>query len=229
MFYWLILTVPPLLLGLYAQAKVKSTFAKYSQVRPANGMSGADAAAAVLKASGLPSLSIEPIDGHLTDHYDPSSKTLRLSSDVGATSSIAALGVAAHEAGHAIQDAKGYLPMRVRQSIVPAAQLGSSFGIYAVMGGLLLSAQSTFGVTLFYFGIALFGAAVLFQLVTLPVEFDASRRALVVLEQSGLLAPSEVPGARKVLNAAALTYVAGFLAALGQLLYFVLAFAQSRD
>ncbi|MFT4035007.1 MAG: zinc metallopeptidase [Patulibacter sp.] len=229
MLYWLIFTIPPLLLGLYAQAKVKSTFAEYSQVRPQRGISGADAAAAVLQASGLPQLSIEPIEGHLTDHYDPSTKTLRLSADVGSSSSIAALGVAAHEAGHAIQDAHGYLPMRVRQSIVPFAQLGSSVGMYAVMGGLILSAQSAFGVSLFYFGIALFGAAVLFQLVTLPVEFDASRRALVVLEQSGLLASSEIVGARKVLNAAALTYVAGFLSALGQLLYFVFAFAQSRD
>ncbi|MBO9534634.1 MAG: zinc metallopeptidase [Solirubrobacteraceae bacterium] len=229
MYYWLIFTIPPLLLGLYAQAKVKSTFAKYSQVRPSRGISGADAAAAVLQASGLPKLSIEPIDGHLTDHYDPRTKTLRLSADVGASSSIAALGVAAHEAGHAIQDAHGYLPMRVRQSIVPLAQLGSSVGVYAAMGGLILAGSTAFGPSLFYFGIALFSVAVLFQLVTLPVEFDASRRALIVLEQSGLLAPDEVVGAKKVLNAAALTYVAGFLAALGQLLYFVMAFAQSRD
>ncbi len=229
MYAWLILTIPPLILGLYAQAKVKRTFAKYSQVRPARGINGADAAAAVLRASGLPQLTIEPIEGHLTDHYDPSSKTLRLSADVGASSSIAALGVAAHEAGHAIQDAHGYLPMRVRQSIVPLAQLGSSVGLYAAMGGLILAGTTAFGPGLFYVGIALFSMAVLFQLVTLPVEFDASRRALVVLEQSGLLSPEEVPGARKVLNAAALTYVAGFLAALGQLLYFVLAFAQSRE
>lgn len=229
MFAWFIFTIPPLLLGLYAQAKVKRTFAKYSQVRPARGINGADAAAAVLQASGLPSLSIEPIDGHLTDHYDPSTKTLRLSSDVGASSSIAALGVAAHEAGHAIQDANGYLPMRIRQSIVPLAQIGSSVWIFPVMGGLLMGASSSVGSSLFYVGIALFGAVVLFQLVTLPVEFDASRRALAVLEQSGLLSPEELPGARKVLNAAALTYVAGFVSALGQLLYFLLAFAQSRD
>jgi Zn-dependent membrane protease YugP len=228
MLAWFIFTVPPLLLGLYAQAKVKRTFAKYSQVRPERGISGADAAAAVLQASGLPSLSIEPIDGHLTDHYDPSTKTLRLSSDVGASSSIAALGVAAHEAGHAIQDANGYLPMRIRQSIVPLAQVGSSVWIFPAMGGLLMSG-SAIGPALFYVGIGLFGAVVLFQLVTLPVEFDASRRALVVLEESGLLSPSEVPGARKVLNAAALTYVAGFVSALGQLLYFLFAFAQSRE
>jgi len=229
MLIWFVFTIPPLLLGLYAQAKVKRTFAKYSQVRPERGISGADAAAAVLQASGLPNLKIEPIEGHLTDHYDPSTKTLRLSSDVGASSSIAALGVAAHEAGHAIQDARGYMPMRIRQSIVPLAQIGGSVWIFPTMGGLLLGAGSALGPTLFMIGIGLFGMVVLFQLVTLPVEFDASRRALVVLEQSGLLSPSEVPGARKVLNAAALTYVAGFVSALGQLLYFVLAFAGNRD
>jgi Zn-dependent membrane protease YugP len=215
MLIWFVFTIPPLLLGLYAQAKVKRTFAKYSQVRPERGISGADAAAAVLQASGLPNLKIEPIEGHLTDHYDPSTKTLRLSSDVGASSSI--------------QDARGYMPMRIRQSIVPLAQIGGSVWIFPTMGGLLLGAGSALGPTLFMIGIGLFGMVVLFQLVTLPVEFDASRRALVVLEQSGLLSPSEVPGARKVLNAAALTYVAGFVSALGQLLYFVLAFAGNRD
>lgn len=218
---WLIFTIPPLLFGLYAQQKVKSTFEKYSAVRPQNGMSGADAAAAVLRSSGLPGLSIEPVEGQLTDHYDPRSKTLRLSADVGATSSVAALGVAAHEAGHAIQDANGYLPMRVRQSLVPLAQIGGSVWIFPVMGGLIMGLQSSLSITLFWAGIALFGAIVLFQLVTLPVEFDASKRALAALEQQGLLAPSEVPGAQAVLNAAALTYVAAFVSALGQLLYFV--------
>lgn len=229
MFIWLIFTIPPLLLGLYAQAKVKSTFEKYSQVRPARGINGAEAAAAVLQASGLPALKIEPIDGHLSDHYDPSTKTLRLSSDVGSTSSIAALGVAAHEAGHAIQDAQGYAPMRFRQSIVPLAQLGSTFWLLPVFGGMILGAESQLGPKLFYVGIALFGLVVLFQLVTLPVEFDASRRALKVLESSGLLTAEEMPGARAVLSAAALTYVAGFVSAVGQLMYFLLAFAGSRD
>jgi Zn-dependent membrane protease YugP len=221
---WLLFTIPPLLLGLYAQHKVKSTFAKYSEVRPANGMSGAQAAAAVLQTSGLPNLSIESIDGHLSDHYDPSTKTLRLSADVGATSSIAALGVAAHEAGHAIQDAKGYTPMKIRQSIVPLANIGASFWIFPAMGGLLMQSNALLGV-----GIVLFGLVVLFQLVTLPVEFDASRRALNALESQGMLLSSEMPGAKAVLNAAALTYVAGFVSALGQLLYFVMAFAGNRD
>jgi uncharacterized protein len=229
MITYLLFTIPPLLLGLYAQAKVKRTFAEYSQVRPANGMSGAQAAAAVMQSSGLPNLAIEPIDGHLSDHYDPTTKTLRLSADVGSTSSVAALGVAAHEAGHAVQDARGYLPMRIRQSIVPIANIGSMFWIWPAMGGLLLGAESAFGSTLFIVGIGLFAAVVLFQLITLPVEFDASKRALVALESQGLLAPSEVPGAKAVLNAAALTYVAGFVASLGQLLYFLSAFANSRD
>lgn len=229
MYAWIILTIPPLLLGLYAQAKVKRTFAKYSQVRPANGMSGADAAAAVLKSSGLPGLTIEPIAGNLTDHYDPRTKTLRLSADVGATSSVAALGVAAHEAGHAVQDANNYLPMRIRQSIVPFANIGASVWIFPAMGGLLLGASSALGATLLLVGIGLFAAVVLFQLVTLPVEFDASNRALASLEAQGLLSAAEMPGAKAVLNAAALTYVAGFISALGQLLYFVMAFAGNRN
>lgn len=229
MVLWLLCVVPPMLLGLYAQAKVKSTFAKYSEVPTANGMNGAEAAAAVLRASGLPNLSIEPIDGTLSDHYDPSSKTLRLSADVGSRASVAALGVAAHEAGHAIQDAAGYGPMRIRQKIVPLAMIGQSVWIFPAMGGLILGANTVLGGQLLLAGIALFGVVVLFQLVTLPVEFDASRRALVALEQGGLLAPSEVPGARAVLNAAALTYVAGFVAAFGQLMYFVLAYLGNRD
>lgn len=221
MYAWLIFTIPPLLLGLWAQSRVKSTFAKYSNVRPQNGMSGADAAAAVLQASGLPNLKIEPIEGHLTDHYDPRSKTLRLSADVGATSSVAALGVAAHEAGHAIQDAQNYAPLGIRQNLVPVVQKASSLWMIPVFGGILMGLGTAIGSSLFYVGIALFGAVVLFQLITLPVEFDASKRALVALEQQGLLTPAEVPGAKAVLNAAALTYVAAFVASLGQLLYFL--------
>jgi Zn-dependent membrane protease YugP len=208
-------TAIPLLFGLWAQMKVKRTFAKYSQVAPRNGLNGAEAAAAVLRSSGLPGLKIRPVAGRLTDHYDPRNRTLNLSADVGQASSLAALGVAAHEAGHAIQDARRYLPMRIRQSLVPVATIGSSLWLVPVILGLVL------GITgLVTVGLVLFAAIVLFQLVTLPVEFDASRRALVALEGQGLLAADEVPGARAVLNAAALTYVAGFVAALGQLVYF---------
>jgi Zn-dependent membrane protease YugP len=213
--------IVPLLFGLWAQMKVKRTFAKYSKVAPRNGMTGAEAAAAVLRSSGLPQLSIRPVGGRLTDHYDPRNRTLNLSADVGQASSLAALGVAAHEAGHAIQDAKRYAPMRIRQSLVPVATIGQSLWFIPVVLGLIM------GITgLVTVGLVLFAAIVLFQLVTLPVEFDASKRALVALEGQGLLAADEVPGAKAVLNAAALTYIAGFVAALGQLLYF---FALSRQ
>jgi uncharacterized protein len=215
---WIICAGIPLLFGLWAQLRVKSTFKKYSEIRPRNGMSGAEAAAAVLRSSGLEGLSIKPIEGHLTDHYNPRDRTLNLSADVGQTSSIAALGVAAHEAGHAVQDANNYWPMRVRQTLVPAAQIGSSLWFFPVILGFIFASTG-----LITIGLVLFAAIVLFQLVTLPVEFDASRRALVALQGSGLLAEEEVPGARKVLSAAALTYVAGFVASLGQLIYLFLA------
>jgi hypothetical protein len=214
---FLVCAVVPLLFGLWAQMRVKSTFSKYSQIRPRNGMTGAQAAAAVLQASGLPDLQIKPVAGRLTDHYDPRNRTLNLSADVGQASSLAALGVAAHEAGHAIQDANGYAPMRVRQALVPAAMVGQSLWIIPVFLGLILNLA---GLTMI--GLALFAAIVVFQLVTLPVEFDASRRALVALNNGGLLEADELAGAKKVLNAAALTYVAGFVAALGQLIYFFL-------
>jgi Zn-dependent membrane protease YugP len=211
----------PLLFGLWAQMKVKRTFDKYSRVAPRNGMTGAEAAAAVLRSSGLPNLAIRPVAGRLTDHYDPRNRTLNLSADVGQASSLAALGVAAHEAGHAVQDAKRYAPMRIRQALVPAATVGQSLWFLPVVLGLMLGLTGLVTV-----GLILFAVIVLFQLVTLPVEFDASRRALVALEGQGLLAADEVPGARAVLNAAALTYIAGFVAALGQLIYF---FLLSRD
>jgi hypothetical protein len=213
--------IVPLLFGLWAQMKVKRTFEKYSRVRPRNGMTGAEAAAAVLRSSGLPELSIRPVAGRLTDHYDPRNRTLNLSADVGGESSLAALGVAAHEAGHAVQDARHYTPMRIRQALVPAATIGQSLWFLPVVLGLVLGLTG-----LVTIGLILFAVIVLFQLVTLPVEFDASKRALASLEGQGLLAQDEVPGARAVLNAAALTYIAGFVAALGQLIYF---FALSRQ
>lgn len=215
---WLVLAGIPLLIGLWAQLSVKRTFAKYSQMPAANGMNGAEAAAAVMRASGLPGLTINPIEGSLTDHYDPRTKTLNLSADVGQAQSVAAIGVAAHEAGHAIQDAKGYWPMSVRQTLVPAANIGSTLWFFPVILGFII--QQSGLVTI---GLVLFAAVVLFQLVTLPVEFDASRRALVALEQNNLLASGEIDGARAVLRAAAMTYVAGFVAALGQLIYFFIA------
>ena len=215
---WLVCMILPLGLGLWAQNKVKRTFAKYSQVPVRSGMTGAQAAAAVIRSSGLPDVEIRAVEGRLTDHYDPRSRTLNLSPDVGQASSVAALGVAAHEAGHAVQDARNYLPMRVRQTFVPVASIGSSFAIPIIFIGLIVGATGLTNV-----GLALFTAIVLFQLITLPVEFDASRRALVALRDGRLLEADELDGAKAVLSAAAWTYVAAFVAALSQLIYFFLA------
>jgi Zn-dependent membrane protease YugP len=214
---WLICAGVPLLFGLWAQMRVKSTFNRYSQVTTRNGLTGAQAAQAVVSYSGLDGVTIRPVAGQLTDHYDPRSRTLNLSESVGQAATVAALGVAAHEAGHAIQDARNYAPMRLRQTVLPAAQFGQSLWFLPVVIGLLVGATGLVTV-----GLVLFSAVVLFQLVTLPVEFDASKRALVALDSQGLLASDEVDGARAVLRAAALTYVAGFVASLGQLIYFFL-------
>jgi Zn-dependent membrane protease YugP len=214
---WLICAGVPLLFGLWAQMRVKSTFKRYSQVATRNGLTGAQAAEAVVRYSGLDGVTVRPVPGHLTDHYDPRSRTLNLSESVFQAPSVAALGVAAHEAGHAIQDARNYRPMRIRQTVLPAAQFGQSLWFLPVIIGLVIGATGLVTV-----GLILFSAVVLFQLVTLPVEFDASKRALVALESQNLLAQDEVDGARSVLRAAALTYVAGFVASLGQLIYFFL-------
>jgi uncharacterized protein len=215
---FVICTVPPLLLGLWAQLRVKRTFKRYSQVPTSNGMTGAQAAAAVLQSSGLQGVSIRPVSGRLSDHYDPRSRTLNLSEDVGQAATVAALGVAAHEAGHAVQDAQGYKPMRIRQTLVPAATIGSQLWIFPAFLGLIMGSLGLVNI-----GLALFLAVVVFQVVTLPVEFDASRRALVALEGGGILGSTEVDGARAVLRAAALTYVAALAASIGQLIYFFLA------
>src|SRR3954449_10072258 len=215
---WLLSMGVPLALGLWAQMKVKRTFAKWSQVPVRNGLTGAQAAAEVIRASGLPDVEIRPSAGQLSDHYDPRNRTLNLSPDVGQASSVAALGVAAHEAGHAIQDARNYLPMRVRQTFVPVASIGSSLAIPIIFIGLIFQATGLTNI-----GLALFTAIVLFQLITLPVEFDASRRALVALSDGGLLQADELNGAKQVLSAAAWTYVAAFVASVAQLLYFFLA------
>jgi uncharacterized protein len=215
---FLVCTVVPLLFGLWAQLQVKRTFKRYSQVPTSNGLTGAQAAAAVLQASGLDGVSIRPVSGRLSDHYDPRSRTLNLSEDVGQAATVAALGVAAHEAGHAIQDAQGYKPMRIRQTLVPVATIGSQLWIFPAFLGLILGSIGLVNV-----GLILFLAVVLFQLVTLPVEFDASRRALVALEGGGILGSTEIDGARAVLRAAALTYVAALVASIGQLIYFFIA------
>jgi uncharacterized protein len=215
---WLLCMGVPLAMGLWAQSKVKRTFARWSEVPVRSGMTGAQAAAEVVRASGLPDVEIRAVAGRLSDHYDPRNRTLNLSEDVGRASTVAALGVAAHEAGHAIQDGRGYFPMRVRQTVVPVASIGSSFAFPLIFLGFILGSFGLVNV-----GLALFTLIVLFQLVTLPVEFDASRRALVALSDGRMLAADELDGAKQVLNAAAWTYVAAFVASVAQLLYFFLA------
>ncbi len=214
---YLLFVGPALLLSVAAQMWVKSAFARYSQVTNRRGLTGAQAARVVLDTAGLSGVRIEAARGFLSDHYDPRSRVLRLSPDVYGKPSLAAVGVAAHEAGHALQDAAGYAPLQARSALVPVAQIGSNLAWPLLFIGFLLQAGS-----LVKFGVVLFSAAVLFQLVTLPVEFNASRRALAALGSTGVLAPDELPGARQVLSAAALTYVAAAVAAVAQLLYFLL-------
>jgi Zn-dependent membrane protease YugP len=215
-YWWVVL--PALLLGMIAQARVRSTYAKYQQVRTASGMTGAEAAQRILSAHGVNGVPVEMVSGQLTDHYDPRSRTLRLSQPVYGGQNVAALGVAAHEAGHAIQDARSYFPLKARNAFYPVASFGSNLGPIIVFGGLLFG----FFQPLITVGIILFSFAVLFSLVTLPVELNASSRALRILSTDGLLNPEEVEGARRVLNAAAMTYVAAALASVLTLLRLLL-------
>ncbi len=222
---WILLALPGLLLGLWAQLKVKSAFGKYSQVRNARGLTGAQVARLILDHYGLRHVSIEETQGMLTDHYDPRAKVLRLSPDVGRAPTIAAVGVAAHEAGHALQDADGYAPLKLRSAIVPAVQFGSWLGPMIIMGGFFLMAltgATDLGYTLAWFGVILFSLTALFAIITLPVEFNASARAKKELVALGILSQQEMKGVSETLNAAALTYVAAAIAAIGQVLYYVI-------
>ena len=222
---WLLLALPGLLLGLWAQMKVKRAFSKYSKVRNFRGLTGAQAARLILDQNGLQSVRIEETKGRLSDHYDPRAKVLRLSSDVGRSPTIAAVGVAAHEAGHALQDANGYAPLKLRTAIVPAVQFGSWLGPMIIMGGFFLMAltgATDLGYTLAWFGLVLFALTALFAIITLPVEFNASSRAKQVLVSMNILGPDEMKGVNETLNAAALTYVAAAIAAIGQVLYYVI-------
>jgi Zn-dependent membrane protease YugP len=213
---YLLFLGPGLLLSMYASFKVKSAFAHYSQVPAQSGLSGAQAAAQLMRQKGINDVAVEEVAGFLSDHYDPTHRVLRLSPDVYHGRSLAALGVAAHEAGHAIQHADGYSPLKFRSLVVKPAQIGSNLGGILCMIGIGLASTK-----MVWVGVILFSAFVVFQLVTLPVEFNASNRAVAVLEQSGMIRPSEVEGTRAVLNAAAMTYVAGAISAIMQLLYFL--------
>ena len=221
-YYWMLL-LPAMAIAAIAQWKVSATFRRYSGVRSARGYTGAQAAEAVLRAHGVRDVRIERVSGHLTDHFDPRSNTIRLSDSVYGSASVAAMGVAAHEAGHAVQYAVGYGPIKLRNAIIPVCNLGSQLSMIFIVLGMILYIQPLFAV-----GILLFSRAVVVQLVTLPVEFNASRRALQTLESAHLLDGSELGGARKVLSAAAMTYVAALLVSVAQLLRFVLAFAGRR-
>jgi len=218
---YFIFALPALLLGLWAQSRVRSAFAKYSRVRSATGMTGAQAARKILDANGLQSVMVEQVRGMLSDHYDPRSKTLRLSESVYGAPSLAAVGVAAHEAGHALQDQSHYAPLALRSALVPTVQIGSWLGPIIFLAGLFMSRMvGTFGTTLAWVGLGVFALTAIFALVTLPVEFDASRRAKQLLVSTGVLAPQEMQGVNSVLNAAALTYVAAALQAIMTLLYY---------
>lgn len=221
MFYldplYLILALPGLLLGLWAQMRVKGTFKKYSQVRTTRNLTGAEIARHLLDNQGLHDVRVEETQGFLSDHYDPRTRVLRLSPDVYRVPSVAAAGVAAHEMGHALQHSAGYAPLQLRSAIVPVVQLGSSLAPMLILIGFLLRFT-----TLAWIGVILFAGAVVFALITLPVEFDASRRAKALLSQGGIVSPEEAGGVSAVLNAAGWTYVAAAIAAIGQLLYYVL-------
>ena len=217
--YWIVL-IPVLILSVYAQIKVSSTFNRYGKAANRRRITGAQAAYEVLRSNGVTGVDIRPCSGSLTDHYDPRSNTIYLSQPVYNAATVSAVGVAAHEAGHAVQYAQAYGPIQVRSAIIPVTQFGSKFAFIALMLGLVLYSQPVFAL-----GIVLFGLTALFQLVTLPVEFNASARALRTIDGALLLDEEERRGAKRVLTAAALTYVAALLMSLVQLLRYLLIFA----
>ena len=221
---YIVLVLPCVILSLWASANVNGTFKRYSKQFSRRGVTGAQAAAQVLSSNGVTGVRIERISGNLTDHFDPTTNVIRLSDDVYGSTSTAAIGVACHEAGHAVQYAQDYTPMRIRAAVIPATNLGSKLAMPLILIGLIFSSLGQLSYTLVYLGIACFGLSLVFQLVTLPVEFDASHRALAAISQTGLLTEEEQQGARKTLQAAALTYVAATATALAQLLRLIILF-----
>ena len=223
-YYYIILVIPAMILAIIAQAKVKSTYAKYSKIGNSRSITGAYAAQAVLTHYGIRDVRIEQVSGKLSDHYDPKAKVIRLSSEVYSGTSIAAVGIACHEAGHAAQHAENYVPIKVRNSLVPVCNIGSTLGIPLALIGFALGFEPLVTV-----GLVLYAAISVFHLVTLPVEFNASRRAISVIDATNLLYDDETGGAKKVLKAAAMTYVASTIVALANLLRFVLRFNNRRN
>ena len=223
-YYYLILVVPALLLAIWAQVQVKTTYRKYSRVPNSRGMTGAYAAQAVLNFYGITDVRIERVSGNLTDHYDPRSKVIRLSDGVYNSSTVAAIGIACHEAGHAAQHAENYAPIKIRNAIIPVCNIGSTIGIPLALIGWIFSFS-----ILIYVGLGLYAAVFIFQVATLPVEFNASRRAIKVIDETQLLRDDEIGGAKKVLAAAAMTYVASMIVSLANLLRLLLRFSNRRD
>jgi hypothetical protein len=228
--YMILVALPSLLIGLWAQARVKSAYGRASQIRSRRGLTGAEAAQSILDSSGVPGVEIEPTDGFLSDHYHPLQKKLRLSEANYAGDSLAAVGIAAHEAGHAIQHAQGYRPLMLRSALVPLCQLGNLLGMIAMaLGFILIYAAPHLGKPVLFFGILGYSVVFLFTLVTVPVEYNASSRALAVLTENGIVSPDEIPEVRNVLSAAALTYVAASVTALLNLLYLISVYNRHRD
>lgn len=225
---YIVLVLPCILLSLWASSNVKSTFNKYSKQFSQRRLTGAEAAQRVLMAHGVRGVRIERVSGNLTDHYDPKANVIRLSDSVYGSPSIAAIGVACHEAGHAVQYAEHYAPIKLRAAIIPLTNFGSKIAMPLILMGILFSAFGAFSDTLVYLGIAAFGLSLVFQLITLPVEFNASRRAIQTIESAGLLTEEEQRGAKKTLKAAALTYVAATAVALAQLLRLIAIFGNRR-
>ena len=219
--YYLILVVPAMLIALFAQARVSSAFNRYSRVMSSRGITGREAAQMILKQNGVTDVRFERAGGRLSDHYDPRSNTIRLSEGVDNSRSVAAIGVACHEAGHALQYAEGYSPIKLRNVIIPVTSIGSQLSVPLIMLGFFFGGDLAFLVNV---GLVLFGSVAVFQLITLPVEFNASSRAIAALEQGRLLDDDELRGAQKVLSAAALTYVAALITAVANLLRLILLF-----
>ena len=225
---YLVLVLPCILLSLWASSNVNSTFRKYSNQFSSRRLTGAEAAQRVLSTNGVRGVQIERVSGNLTDHYDPKTNVIRLSDSVYSSTSTAAIGVACHEAGHAVQYAENYAPIKLRAAVIPLTNFGSRIAMPLILAGILLTALGSFSDTLVYLGIAAFGMSLVFQIITLPVEFNASRRAMQAIESSNLLTAEEQRGARKTLSAAALTYVAATAVALAQLLRLILLFGNRR-
>ena len=226
---YIVLVLPCVLFSLIASNSVNSTFKKYSQQYSRRGITGAQAAERVLRANGVHGVQITRVSGSLTDHFDPKSNVIRLSDSVFGSTSTAAIGVACHEAGHAVQYAQSYAPIKLRAAIIPVTNLGSKLAMPLILIGLLLSAFESVSYGFVYLGIACFGLSLVFQLITLPVEFNASRRAIRAIEDSEILTAEEQKGAKKTLTAAAMTYVAATAVALAQLLRLLVLFGRRRD